>query len=257
ENAAKYTEPGGRITVTLEAHGDDAVLRVRDNGIGIVPGKLERIFEPFTRSHPPLTHPSSGLGIGLSVVRRILELHGGHIMVTSGGVGAGSEFVVSVPVTPADMRDDPGVREPRETAGSGRTQRVRRVMIVDDHEEIRKSVPRLVRSWGHEVAVANDSPSALSLAEAFQPDCAVVDLSLPGTNGIDLARYLRQRFPAAQLYLIALTGYAGVDIREGCLAAGFDAHLVKPGDIHLLEKLLGSDRGDSDTTRHWHDDRPR
>jgi two-component system, chemotaxis family, CheB/CheR fusion protein len=250
ENAAKYTEPGGRITVTLEAHGDDAVLRVRDNGIGIVPGNLERIFEPFTRSHPPLTHPSSGLGIGLSVVRRILELHGGHVMVTSGGVGAGSEFVVSVPVTPADMRDDPGVREPRETAGSGRTQRVRRVMIVDDHEEIRKSVARLVRSWGHEVAAANDSPSALSLAEAFQPDCAVVDLSLPGTNGIDLARCLRQRFPAAQLYLIALTGYAGVDIREGCLAAGFDAHLVKPGDIHLLEKLLGSDRGDSDTTRH-------
>jgi signal transduction histidine kinase len=108
ENAAKYTEPGGRITVTLEEHGDEAVLCVRDNGIGIAPGNLERIFEPFTRSHPPLTHPSSGLGIGLSAVRRILELHGGHIMVTSGGVGAGSEFVVSVPVAPADMRNDPG-----------------------------------------------------------------------------------------------------------------------------------------------------
>ena len=117
-------------------------------------------------------------------------------------------------------------------------------MIVDDHEELRASVARLVRGWGHEVAVASDGPSALSLADDFKPDCAIVDLSLPGMNGIELARRLRQRFPPAQLYLIALTGYADADIRDACLAAGFDAHLVKPGDINLLEKLLGSDRGD-------------
>jgi CheY-like chemotaxis protein len=130
------------------------------------------------------------------------------------------------------------------------TLRTRRVMIVDDHEEVRASVARLVRSWGHTVVIAGDGPGALSLAEAFQPDCAIVDISLPGMNGIDLARRLRQRFPPAQLYLIALTGYAGADIREGCLAAGFDAHLVKPGEIAQLEKLLGDDRGGSDAAPH-------
>ncbi len=117
-------------------------------------------------------------------------------------------------------------------------------MIVDDHKQVRDSVARLVRSWGNEVAIANDGPTALLLADEFTPDCAVVDLSLPGMNGIELARRLRQRFPPAQLYLIAFTGYSDADIRDSCLDAGFDMHLVKPGDINLLEKLLGSDRAD-------------
>jgi CheY-like chemotaxis protein len=183
-------------------------------------------------------------------VRRILELHGGHIEVTSGGLDAGSEFVVSLPVAAADQPDDPGSENRVKTPLPHVTRRARRVMIVDDHDEIRASVARLARNWGHEVAVANDGPSALSLAEAFQPECAIVDLSLPGMNGMDLARRLRQRFPPAELYLIALTGYAGADIRDACLAAGFDAHLVKPGHIDILEKLLASDRGDSDATPH-------
>ena len=120
-------------------------------------------------------------------------------------------------------------------------------MIVDDHEEIRASISRLVRAWGHEVAVAADGSSALSLAEAFQPECAIVDLSMPGMNGIELGRRLRQRFPPAQLCLIALSGYAGADIRDACLAAGFDAYLVKPGDIAELEQLLG--RADSEASQ--------
>ena len=123
-------------------------------------------------------------------------------------------------------------------------------MIVDDHEEIRTSISRLARGWGHEVAVAADGPSALSLAETFQPECAIVDISMPGMNGIELGRRLRQRFPPAQLRLIALTGYAGADIRDACLAAGFDAYLVKPGEIPELERLLGGDRADSDASQH-------
>jgi CheY-like chemotaxis protein len=115
-------------------------------------------------------------------------------------------------------------------------------MIVDDHKLVRNSVARLVRSWGHEVALANDGPAALLLADEFKPDFAIVDFSLPGMNGSELARRLRQRFPPAQLYLIAFTGYADADIRDACLDAGFDVHLVKPADINLLEKLLGSDR---------------
>ena len=185
ENAAKSREPGGRITVTLEERGPQAVLTVGDSGIGIAAENLERIFEPFTQSHQPLASPSSGLGIGLNVVRRITELHGGHVKVTSAGSDAGSEFVVSLPVWAADERDDrvsPNLVNPSAPFA---TSRARKVLIVDDHEEIRSSLTRLARAWGHEVAVAADGSSALSLAETFRPECAIVDLSMPGMNGMD------------------------------------------------------------------------
>jgi two-component system, chemotaxis family, CheB/CheR fusion protein len=249
ENAAKYTQPGGRITVTLGPRGDDAALAVSDNGIGIPAENLERVFEPFTQLHQPLINPSSGLGIGLSVVRRIVELHGGRVKATSAGAGAGSEFVVSLPASVADRRHDRGSNV-GQTSATLVALRSRRVMIVDDHQEIRASVSRLARGWGHEVALAADGPSALSLAEAFQPECAIVDLSMPGMNGIELGRRLRQRFPPAQLRLIALSGYEGADFRDACLAAGFDACLVKPGEIPELERLLGGDRADSDASQH-------
>jgi two-component system CheB/CheR fusion protein len=245
ENAAKYSEPGGAITVTVERRGDEAVLAVSDNGIGIAGENLERIFEPFTQSHQPLINPSSGLGIGLSVVRRIVELHGGHVKATSAGPGAGSEFVVSLPISSADIRRDRGSENRVKTSAPVGTRQPRRVMIVDDHQQIRASVSRLARAWGHEVALAADGPSALSLAEAFRPECAIVDLSMPGMNGIELGRRLRQRFPPAQLRLIALSGYEGADFRDACLAAGFDAYLVKPGDISDLERLIGGDDANS------------
>ena len=130
------------------------------------------------------------------------------------------------------------------------TVRIRRVLIVDDHEEMRTSIARLVRVWGHEVALAADGLSALSLAEEFQPECAIVDMSMPGMNGIELGRRLRQRFPAARLCLIALSGYADADIRAGCIDAGFDAYLVKPGNIHELEQLLGGDGAEFDAPLH-------
>ena len=245
ENAAKYTEPGGRITVTLEERGDQAVLTVSDTGIGIAPENLERIFEPFTQSHEPLASPSSGLGLGLSVVRRIVELHGGHVKATSAGSHAGSEFVVSVPVSAVHTRGDRGSEDVVKTSGPCGLARARKVMIVDDHEEISTSLTRLVRVWGHEVALAADGPSALSLADTFQPECAIVDLSMPGMSGIELGRRLRKRFPTGRLCLIALSGYAGDGIREACLGAGFDAFLVKPGEIDDLEHLLGRDGADS------------
>lgn len=129
------------------------------------------------------------------------------------------------------------------------TRRARRVMIVDDHDDLRTSVARLVRSFGHEVVVAADGSTALSLAETFQPECVIVDLSMPGMNGIELGRRLRLRFPPAQLRLIALSGYAGADMRDACLAEGFDGYLIKPGEIHELERLLGGDRADSDASQ--------
>jgi len=249
ENAAKYTEPGGRITVTLEPRGDEAALAVGDTGIGIAAENLERIFEPFTQSHQPLINPSSGLGIGLSLVRRIVESHSGRVTVTSAAPSAGSEFVVSLPLA-ADARHDAGSTTIGKTAAPFVAPRAQRVMIVDDHEEIRASITRLARGWGHEVAVATDGPSAFALAETFQPECAIVDISMPGMNGIELGRRLRQRFPAAQLRLVALSGYADADIRNACLAAGFAAYVVKPGDIVELERLIGGDGADSDASKH-------
>jgi CheY-like chemotaxis protein len=129
-------------------------------------------------------------------------------------------------------------------------QQGRKVMIVDDHDDFRALVARLIRSWGHEVAVASDGPSALSLADAFQPECGILDVSMPGMNGLDLARRMRQRFPPAQLYLIALSGHEDAAVRGGCLEAGFDEYLLKPADIVLLERLLGGDRPDSSATSH-------
>ena len=122
----------------------------------------------------------------------------------------------------------------------------RKVLIVDDHDELRNSLVRVVRTFGHEVAVAKDGPSALALAESFQPDCAIVDLSLPGMNGIELGRRLRKVFPRKRLVMIALTGFTGQDLREACLAAGFDEQLTKPGDINRLAELLGGERPDAD-----------
>jgi two-component system CheB/CheR fusion protein len=247
ENAAKYSDSGGMITVTVEQGGAQAVMTVKDNGIGIDAENLERIFEPFTRSHHPLVSPSSGLGIGLSVVRRIVELHGGHVKAASAGANAGSEFVVSLPVAAtAGKRDarasDHAVNTPLPVLASC----ARRVMIVDDHEEIRTSTSRLVRAFGHEVAVAADGVNALALAETFQPECVIVDLSMPGMNGMELGRRLRQRFPAPQLCLIAVSAYADADIRDACLAAGFDAYQVKPGDVRELERLLAAHCPSSD-----------
>ena len=243
ENAAKYTEPGGEITLKLEQRDEGAVLSVSDSGIGIAPENLERVFEPFTQTHGALGNGSSGLGLGLSVARRVVELHGGHIVAISKGLMKGSEFVVSLPmITP----DQASARQPegpvRTPTAAVRPLHSRRVLIVDDHEEVGQSLARVARAFGHEVAIAKDGPSALALVESFQPNCAIVDISLPGMDGIELGRRLRRLFPPGRLYMIALTGFASAGMREGCLAAGFDEYLVKPGEIAKLEQLLGGDR---------------
>ena len=245
ENAAKYTEPGGQITLTLEQRNGHAVLSVRDNGIGIARENLEHIFDPFTQASGSFAG-GSGLGLGLTVARRVIELHGGHIEATSGGLTTGSEFVVRLPVL---VPDEAGAAPPpgrMTTPPAPFALHQRKVLIVDDHDELRKSLTRVVRTFGHEVVVAKDGPSALALARSFEPDCAIVDLALPGMNGIELGRRLREVFPRERLYMIALTGFIGADIREECRAAGFDAHLTKPGDLNKLAQLLGGAPPDRD-----------
>lgn len=222
------------------------MLSVRDDGIGIVGENLEQVFEPFRRTRSALAGSSSGLGLGLSLVRRVIELHGGHIKATSKGLTKGSEFVAWLPLQAPDGAGDPQPAGPIRTRPASTALHKRRVLIVDDHEEVGKSLVRLVRTLGHEVAIARDGPSALALAESFQPEWAILDLSLPGMNRIELGRQLRAVFPGERLRMIALTGFTGAEIREACLAAGFDEQLTKPGNIDELAQLLGGDPLDTD-----------
>jgi len=244
ENAAKYTDAGGEIRLALERRDDGVTLSVRDNGIGIAPENLLHVFEPFSPARSAVASRGGGLGLGLSVVRRVLELHGGRIEATSEGLTRGSEFVAWLPLlaqgSGAALKPAPPMRAPPPLEKKAR--RARRVLIVDDQEDIRTSLTRVVRSFGHEVATATDGPAALALAETFRPDCAILDIALHGMDGIELARRLREKFPRDALFLIALTGFGDADRREQCRAAGFDEYVVKPGEIDKLERLLAADR---------------
>ena len=243
ENAAKYTDPRGEIRLAVERQDDGVTLSVRDNGIGIAAEDLEHVFEPFTPAHRAVAGRGGGLGLGLSVVRRVLELHGGRIEATSKGLGRGSEFVAWLPLLARGRGAAPERATPiREEVAPAAAPQVRRVLVVDDEEDIRTSLARVVRSFGHEVATAGDGPAALALAETFHPDYAILDIALEGMNGIELARRLREKFPSDALFLIALTGFGDADRRDQCRAAGFDEYVVKPGEIDKLEALLGAAR---------------
>jgi two-component system, chemotaxis family, CheB/CheR fusion protein len=234
ENAAKYTEPGGRIEVMLREDQGQAVLSVRDNGIGLAEESLEGIFELFTQVDSSLARTGGGLGIGLTLVRRMLALHGGSIEAHSAGLGHGSQFIVRLPTVPPKSAPVPESKRPnREYPIASR-----RVLIVDDNFDSGDSLALLARSWGHEVAVARDGPSALALAQQFKPELALLDIGLPGMDGYELARRLRTAH--RHLYLVAMTGYGRNEDRKMAHAAGFNSHLVKPADLQELQALLAT-----------------
>ena len=242
ENAIKYTEPGGRIAVSMRAEGDEIALSVRDTGIGLSPEDRETIFDLFTQVDTSLARSGGGLGIGLTVARRLVTLHSGRIEVHSAGKGRGSEFIVRLPrltdaahptksrikLTPARETESPASR--------------RRVLIVEDNKDAAESLLQLVGSWGHEVVAARDGPTALALIEHFEPDIAVLDIGLPGMDGYELARHLREAARGRPLQLLAMTGYGRTEDREAALSAGFDEHLVKPADVGILQDLLANGR---------------
>ena len=235
DNAVKYTEPGGRIALQLCQRGGEAVLSVRDNGIGLAPDVLESIFDLFSQVDSSLARSDGGLGVGLNLARRVVELHGGRIEARSAGPDQGSEFIVGLPVqVPGTPRSE--LHEPTTPATSG--VRPRRVLIVDDNADSAESTALLARSWGHEVGIARDGPSALELAERLRPEFALVDIGLPGMDGYELARRLRKRVRNGDLYLVAMTGYGREQDREAARAAGFAAHLVKPAIPDELRRLL-------------------
>jgi two-component system CheB/CheR fusion protein len=235
-NAAKYTEPGGHITVKITQENDEAVLSVRDNGIGLALEQLETIFDLFAQVDSSLARSGGGLGIGLTLVRRVLELHGGRIEARSVGLGHGSEFIVRLPVLPAGQS---GTFDKHDTSVAVQADRPRRVLVVDDNSDTSESMALLARSWGHEVVIASDGAAALALAKQFAPERAIVDIGLPGMNGYELARRLRERH--RDLYLIAMTGYGREEDQQAAKAAGFNVHLVKPGNIDRLRELLSGE----------------
>jgi signal transduction histidine kinase/CheY-like chemotaxis protein len=232
-NAGKFSEPGTPIELRLwRSDGDRLHLAVRDRGIGIAPELLPRLFERFVQGEQALHRGSGGLGLGLAIARRLVELHGGTIVAESDGPGRGSTFTVTLPAA--------GSAEPPSHPAPGPSRpRPLRVLVVDDNADAAESLAALLGLEGHAVELAYDGPQALALLDGFAPDVALLDIGLPGMDGYQLARAIRQRPDGRALRLVALTGYGHDSDRARTAAAGFDAHLVKPVEMAALGAVLG------------------
>lgn len=231
-NAAKYTEPGGRISVRATREDDAAVVRVEDNGAGIHPDQLAQIFDAFVQGPRASDRALGGLGLGLALVKSFVTLHGGAVVAHSRGPGFGSVFEVRLP---ALAPEDHAVPEEAPEQIDGRPPPPRkRVLLVDDSEDILELVSTLLRFEGYEVLEARDGPSALQVAPSFRPDVAVLDIGLPAMDGYDLAQHLREELGESTPKLIAMTGYGQESDRERARQAGFAVHLVKPVDPSAL-----------------------
>jgi CheY-like chemotaxis protein len=242
-NAAKYTDEGGKIWVVVERQGDEAAIRVRDTGIGIPPEMLPHVFDLFTQVDRTLDRAQGGLGIGLTLVRRLVELHGGRATASSPGPGQGSEFVIRLPLldaAPAEHQAAP--------ANSQRTGPRYRILVVDDNRDSADSLAIVLRGEGHEVVTAYDGPSALEEARTSQPQAVLLDIGLPGLDGYEVARRLRQDRDLQHVLLVAMTGYGKSEDRERSRQAGFDAHLVKPVDLDELKSLLSRSAAEAATS---------
>jgi PAS domain S-box-containing protein len=236
-NAAKYTEPGGHIAVSAAREGAEVVFRVRDDGIGIAPEVLPHLFELFAQADPAAERSGGGLGIGLALVKSLVERHGGRVSAASPGPGRGSEFTVRLPAA------EP-VASPSPPPLNGSAPPLpRRVLIVDDDVDAAHLLARLLGSAGHHASVAHDGPTALALAAASPPEVVLLDLTLPGADGLDVARRLLQLPLPSPPRLVALTGHSDDDHRRRALAAGFAHYLVKPIDPEALRRALAELEG--------------
>jgi len=234
-NACKFTDKGGRIVLTVEQEGEQAVIRVRDTGIGIPADQLPRIFDMFMQVDTSLERSVSGLGIGLTVVKNVVEMHGGAVEAHSAGVGQGSEFVVRLPL----LVDAPKP-SPEPTASEPTATTARRILVVDDNRDAAGSLAMLLQIIGHETHTAHDGLEAVEAAERLRPDVVLLDIGLPQLNGFDAARRIREQPWGKTMVLVAVTGWGQEEDRRKSKDAGFDAHLVKPVDYGTLMKLLGS-----------------
>jgi PAS domain S-box-containing protein len=236
-NAIKYTPSGGRIELEARPQGDQVAVHIKDNGIGINPNFLPELFELFTQADRSLDRSSGGLGIGLTLVRRLVEQHGGSISAYSDGIGHGSEFVVCLPLIEAPAPVAASEEEPMPVAED--TQPRCRILVVDDNISSAKVMHRILSArWHHDVELAYDGNAVNEVAQAFQPDIIFLDIGLPGKNGYEVAQELRRQPAFANALLVALTGYGSAQDREQSQAAGFDLHLVKPVTAKVLWQVI-------------------
>ena len=232
-NAAKYTNAGGAIRLDAKVVGNSVAVRVIDNGIGLSPAMLGRVFDMFTQVDYSLERSNAGLGVGLTLARRLVELHDGKLEAFSDGPDKGSTFVATLPLATAAEIPPPGSTEPEQVAG-----RKFRILLADDNVDFSGSLATLLRREGHELLVAEDGLRALEAAPAFQPDFAFLDIGLPGLNGYALARALRANPATSDTVLVAVTGWGQERDRQLAQEAGFDHHLVKPVEPVKIREVL-------------------
>ena len=236
-NAAKYTPEGGQIRLAVAREGEAVAIRVRDTGLGIPADLLPRVFDLFTQGDRSLERSEGGLGIGLALVRHLVERHGGTVEAHSDGAGRGSELVVRLPPL-AGPWEAPGgaARRPDGLGESGPC----RVLVIDDDRDAAESMTVLLELWGHEVRIAYSGQEAVGMASAEPPDAVLLDIGLPGMNGYEVARRLREVPGCASALLVAVTGYGQEEDRRRSRESGFDHHLTKPVEPAILQDLLAS-----------------
>jgi PAS domain S-box-containing protein len=233
-NAAKYTEPGGRISLTAESEGAEAVIRVSDNGLGIPVADQPRIFEMFSQVDHHLERAQGGLGIGLMLVRRLIEMHGGSVSVHSAGRGQGSEFIVRIPVLKEVARDSATSAIASDPVAGAKL----RILVVDDNRDAAEGLSIILRFMGNDIRTASDGLAAVDVAEAFRPEIILMDIGLPKLNGYDACRRIRERAWSEGIVIVAITGWGQDDDRRRSHEAGFDHHLVKPVNLEDLTKIV-------------------
>jgi CheY-like chemotaxis protein len=234
DNALKYTPAGGRIEITVAAIGTEVVLRVSDSGVGIAPDLLPHVFDVFVQGAISIDRSQGGLGIGLSLVRRLVELHGGTVSASSPGNSSGSTFEIRLPRTEANVATE--APAPAAPVDAGKPT----VLLIEDNDDGREMMATMLGTFGYPVLQAGDGLEGVRMACAHMPDVALVDIGLPGIDGYEVARRLRQEAATSGVRLIALTGYGLAEDQRRVLEAGFDMHLVKPVELNtLLDQLAG------------------
>jgi len=234
-NAAKYTDEAGKISVCAAREGEEVVLRVVDTGVGIAPELQSRVFELFVQGDRSMDRSQSGLGIGLTLVKRLVEMHGGSVAVASKGAGQGSEFTIRLPAVP-EPRGHQNSDVPVARANVGAPGK--RVLIADDNVDACESIAMILRVYGYDVRCVYDGPSVLQTAASYRPDVVILDIGLPGMSGYEVARRLRQLSEFRRTPLVAVTGYGQDDDRRRSQEAGFDYHLIKPIDPDDLQAIV-------------------
>lgn len=234
-NAIKYTPPEGQIDIHLETADGDAVLRVCDSGKGIAPEMLTRIFDMFTQSEVTIDRAEGGMGIGLALVKKLVDLHAGSVRAYSRGKGSGSEFIVRLPLAEQSVQPKPAASAPAVTTPPNTS--ARQIMVIEDNTDIRDLLRIKLRQLGHRVDTAEDGAKGLEKLLQSPPDVALVDIGLPGLDGYEVARRVRESL-GHNIYLIALTGYGQAEDKKKALEAGFDVHLTKPADFVDLQNVL-------------------